>query len=70
MHPHTFLLAELVDEQLGLDVGVNPVNVLGQVGFGEGDLLIVEELAELLHHSVIHFETLATLWIACSAWRS
>src|SRR6516162_5131519 len=45
-----FLLAELVNEELRLDVGTDPIVVLGQVGFGELYLLSIQELTEFLHH--------------------
>src|SRR5271157_1738586 len=56
---HAFLLAEFVDEQLGLDVGTDPAAVLRQVSFGEGNFLLVEKLAELLHHGLVNFKLFA-----------
>src|SRR5271167_287236 len=61
--PHAFLLAEFVYEQLGLDIGTDPIAVLSQVGFSEGNFLLVEELAELLDHGIVNFKLFAHLVI-------
>src|SRR5437667_9822915 len=53
-----FFLAESIYENLALDAGTDEVSVLQQVRLGVRDLLLVKELTEILHHSIIHLEFL------------
>src|ERR1039457_2653529 len=55
---HAFLLTKLVNEQFGLDTGFDPIAVLRQVRLGEGGLLLIQELAEVLHHPIVNFKLL------------
>ena len=49
-------LAELGGEELGLDVGLDPVEVGGDVGVGVVDLIGLEEVLELLEDGVVDGE--------------
>jgi hypothetical protein len=49
-------LAELGGEELGLDVGLDPVQVTGDVGVAEVDLIGLEEVLELLEDGVVDGE--------------
>src|ERR1019366_4696824 len=55
---HAFLLTKFVDEQFGLDIGFDPIAVRRQVRLGEGGLLFIQKLAEVLHHRVVNFKLL------------
>src|SRR5260370_2232391 len=58
LHFQPFLLAKFKDEQLALDVRLDPVLRTQKIGFAEGYLLIIEEVAELLNDNVIYLEIL------------
>src|SRR3954466_8531925 len=60
-HAQAFLLAELSDEELALDVCAGPIVVLYQLSLCVRDFLCVEEMVELLHHVLIHFEGLGNV---------
>src|SRR5262249_44520207 len=53
-----FFLTECIHEKFALDIGAYPVVVLHQIGFGVGDLLCIERLAELLHHVLVNLKVL------------
>lgn len=56
-----FVLSESVDEHFTLEVRSDSVIILNKISLGIGDLLLIQELAELLQYVVIHIEVLADL---------
>lgn len=55
---HAFLLAELRGEDLGLDVGADPVLVFVEVSIGVGDVVLLQKGLEVLHNGVVNCEVL------------
>src|SRR5205809_4912592 len=53
-----FFLAESIYENLTLDAGTDEVGVLQQVRLGVGNLFLITELTEIMHHSIVDFEFL------------
>src|SRR5580704_15178360 len=57
-HLHALILTEGIYENLGLDVGFDPVVVIQQIRLRVGNISLVERFAEILHDGIIDFEAL------------
>ena len=57
------ILTESIDEDLSLDVGLDPVVVIHEISLRVRDVRLIQRLAEVLHNGIIHFEALRRMMI-------